>query len=137
MNGLRNQLNFSASLFCVVALLLSFGLHAVQVTHTHFSVAETHQHNSEHAGHSDASVPDSSLVFLGEVMHLSDKKYLLLVAGATIYLFVSFPAVLRGLLQIHHGAFFECLRQRRFWFNKLYNYLLHFYAAGILNPKLF
>lgn len=115
-------------LTCVLALALvcSFGLHALQLKHVH---------PGEHPGHSHHHGP-ASFTPLGEYLHAAEKK----VVASVLSIWTFFLAILVSplLLRSFFMAFVPAVavaRQRRGHFRERDIYQVLF-RVGILNPKL-
>lgn len=127
------SLSFSfLSTLVVVALLCSFGLHSVQITHEHPGHADHHGSSSHEEG--------APLLMLGEYMHLSDKKLFLglaavpfLTAGALFILFGSWWQLVASLELLYQAH----LRKRQESVLSIFDYLRSYFSDGILHPQPF
>lgn len=135
----RNSLKRIGAIIASVTLLLSFGLHAVQVEHEHYGdLATEHAHGNDSATHAEDS-PQSNTIFapLGDLMHHSKDEWLLLFivsAYVTIILTARTWSIdnarqtfLTALSLIRYTT---SERRRR-------DYLVLALARGTLNPKPF
>lgn len=133
----KNLQRLGASL-AVITLLLSFGMHAVQVDHEHPNTAPSHQHTPMTTAHEE-TVPDASatFVFLADHMHHSDKKWLLLLIAsmfATVVI-TSRPKLLERKQRALETTL--SLWLYNIYRTKTFNYLLLYFSSGRLNPKLY
>ena len=122
------------STLLAVALLASFTLHAVQISHDHHS----------HAGGDTKeipakSVPGADFVVLGEYMHLSDKKLFLIIAiaGMLAVILPQFGDSFARLIAYYRRFSLILRTQITSKPKSLFNYLRLLFAKGILNPKLY
>lgn len=116
------------SVFIVLTLLFSLGLHSVQISH---------DHPGNHAG--EQQERDGDVLVVGEYMHISDKK-LFIILASILLLCTGIATALYGnwtqfLLQIEL-QYFLFFRRRKEVTLVIFDYLkLHLYR-GILHPKL-
>ncbi len=114
---------YLGSCFLACALTGSFLLHAMQITHEHYTVVH---HESDSHAHEQA------LQSIGEYMHMSDKKLFVYTVPVLFVL----PIYANALVQF----FWVVITRYRV---NIPNYRKHFssfldlYHSGILNPKLF
>lgn len=108
-------------------LMCSFGLHALQISHSH----------AEHSHHDDAG-KTGGVLFLGEYMHLNDKKLLsfVLVAGVFFGALLLDTAWSRFMTLIH--TWYRILyRHMRNIQRPPQSYLVYCFSRGILHPKAY
>ncbi len=118
----------------VATLLFSFGLHIVQVEHTHYN--ETHGHGHSHeAAHADEGSTD--MLMLGEQMHMSDKKVWFFVLGLMVCALSLLSPKWSFKQRIWYLRYRSIFYSRRDLPVKIYSHLQLSYATGLLNPKLF
>jgi hypothetical protein len=112
----------------ILGLFCSFGLHAVQVEHTHAHGGDVHTESTE--------IPVLSL--LGEYMHQSDKKYVI----AVVILFVS-PFIISQLLSLLLGVRnfayreFEKSKPYRIHTARLFDITHHLLGDGLMHTKVY
>ena len=118
------------SAFLSAGLFFSFGLHAVQVPHTHFASHETHEHQQEH-------VPTQTM--LGEYMHLADKKLVVSMYTMTVLLVVFLDGALRAgkELLVYASVRYTALQRKALERDSFYNYLCLYFRKGIIHTKVF
>jgi hypothetical protein len=122
---------------CIVAfvsiflLLASFGLHAIQVPHSH-----ANEQSDEHSTDNKSSV----FVSLGEYMHGAENKFFILIDSALIVctktielLFGTFSLYLASLFVLYALLF----RNNTHKMLRIENHIRFLLAQGILNPKLY
>jgi len=141
-------------------ILVAFGLHSIQVKHTHIDLndvgsetsvvtktyADNHHHEVGTERHSHSEYSNTSDVSggiktqahsesLAEKMHLADKKVLIVILAATLFFFglLQSPKVTFDRIQIQLTTAITN-RQRRL-VHILYSYIRQFYSNGLLNPK--
>jgi hypothetical protein len=105
--------------FC---LLFSFGLHSIQVEHTHFHAGKHHDSDS----HST----------MGEYLHLSDKKLLALPIILFVYVFFT----TRDAWGTFNGILFSMyIRYRKCYVPsfRIFHYLCFFLRAGKIHSKAY
>jgi len=120
-----------------VTLLLSFGLHAVQVEHEHYGDLATEHAHSHETGVQAESTPQSSTVFapLSDLMHHSKDDWLLLfIVSAYVTVILTSrtwstdntrQTLITAISLIRHSI---SERRRR-------DHLVLAFAHGTLNPK--
>lgn len=117
--------------FVIFLLLASFGLHAIQIPHSHGGT-QSHEQTTD----TDSSV----FVSLTEYMHSAEKKLLFFIPYAMIVSEETL-ALLYGTwsLFLIFCAYFLALQLRRVRAVSLriVNYSTLFFIKGILNPKLY
>ncbi len=119
-----------AQVLCIaltLGLFFSFGLHAVQVPHAHVSTGHEHSHE-----------PQSSSISLAEYMHVSDKKFLLLVfvVGTLLVTFLDVSRLSVRRLLLCASRYCAVLSTRGTERDTIFNYLDIFFGRGILHTKL-
>lgn len=118
--------------FC---LLVSFGLHSVQVTHEHPS----HAHTDTALAHHHADQPESKLA-VHDQFHKSDEKlFLFIILSLIAFGFCARPNFLNASWQqcvVHICRAVTTLMWRLFYFEQC-SYLERLFRCGILHPKLF
>lgn len=122
------------AILVVLTLLFSFGLHSVQVAHSHPNHAEHQGHT-----HGESQEHESNGTALGEYMHAADKKLLLILATISM-LALGFVTTLFGSWEqfILHKNLLLCtfFKKSREIVLSTHNYLERCFCRGILHPKL-
>jgi uncharacterized membrane protein len=117
--------------FVIFLLLASFGLHSIQIPHSHGGT-QSHEQTTE----TDSSV----FVSLAEYMHSAEKKVLFFIPSALV-VSEEVLALLYGTwsLFLTFIAYFLALQLRRVIVAtlRIENYTALIFAKGILNPKLY
>lgn len=132
------SINFSFIPALVIGtLLLSFGMHSVQVSHDHPGHAGHHdktagEHKKSNSGSSEA---------LGEYLHSAADKKLFVIFASVALLSVWMTGILFGnwtqfILHenLRYSSFF---RKRKEVISHVLRYLQLFLSLGILHPKLY
>ncbi len=135
----RNSLKRLGAVVASVTLLLSFGLHAVQIEHEHYGdLATEHAHGNDSAAHAeDSSQSNTIFAPLGDLMHHSKDEWLLLFivsAYVTIILTArtwSIENARQTLLSVISLMRHTTAERRR------RDHLVLTLARGTLNPKPF
>lgn len=116
------------SVVVVVCLLLAFCLHSIQTPHAHYS--EHHSHTQEKT---------SPQTFLGEYMHLADKKFLITI----VIFFVLLCSFLNPTVWAWHGmlvfarTLLVSLYEKSCEQYRLFCYLSSIFRKGIIHSKAF
>lgn len=122
------------AILVVLTLLFSFGLHSVQVAHSHPNHAEHQGHT-----HGESQEHKSSGSTLGEYMHAADKKLLLILAALSM-LALGLVTTLSSSWEhfILHKNLLLCtfFKKSRETALSTHNYLKWCFCKGILHPKL-
>ncbi len=117
------------TLFVSVCLMVSFGLHSIQITHTHYGDAHTEE-KEHHSGETQ----------LSEYMHLADKK--LLVAFVAFFvapwtLFNSYTSWQRKLLWRLEQYWLSHMRLLKRAWSISFEYFRIYFRKGVLHTKVF
>ena len=120
----------------VIALLFSFGLHSIQISHSHPGHQNTTQEN-----HHEKKIPqtgDFPEIFVS--MHAADKK-LFLIMTPVWSLVATLPATVytdwKTYLMLVALFIAQALSQNRKLSRSFFPYLQVSLSQGILNPKLY
>ena len=126
----RNSI-FSGILVILIAcaLVFSFGLHAVQISHDH--PGNTSHHAAEKEGSTDV------IVSLGDFMHMADKKFFLPIT--LTLLSIAALAILYGtwrvFMLLNERTYSFSLRRKQRTDDVVEYYLEYYFSRGILHPK--
>lgn len=137
--GMLSGAKKACSVFCAIFVILSLGLHTVQIKHEHHRVDTTRSMHFDmgvtfaHAGNTQA-VPASS-ESLADKMHMAEKKFVIFVLAAALLYTVRITQVL-CYQQIAQCLCAVIKSRHRMRPSILNVYLIVLYASGILNPKL-
>ena len=108
-----------------VGLLFSFGMHSVQIEHEHYGVSHEHRDDTHTA----------LIVDVAEYLHLSDKKFLLLLV--LLFGYTVFPTSRRKesvkLVRIAWRQSLVLLDKAQGF--KLFDFLVYNFRIGNLHPK--
>ncbi len=117
------------SIILVLGLLSSFGLHAVQIEHEHFSASSTHGTHEHKQG----------FATLDTYMHLSDKKYLIFlpVLALTLLSFLNHRVRMEELLLLSATRHAKILHDRFGKQHRAFDYLCRFFRKGLLHSKAY
>ncbi len=123
------SLIIEAALSCT--LLLSFGLHAIELSHVHPGDHVQHAHENSNSS-------EDTTVYLGEYLHGTEKKsFLFFITGFLIagLLFVAtFLRANKWVVSVHRF----CLQTRTLlYLYRQYCYLCLLLRKGVLNPKYY
>jgi hypothetical protein len=132
------SVNFSFIPALVIAtLLLSFGMHSVQISHGH------HGHTGDHGNTADENKKSNSGTSstLGDYIHsAADKKFFIILASVAL-LSVGMTGILFGSWTqfiLHENLrYYSFFRKRRELVSHITRYLQLFLSRGILHPKLY
>lgn len=124
------------STLCVLVLFLSFGMHAVQIKHTHFvptgegifGIAVTHAHN-------DAAPASNHQETLDEKMHMAEKKLFVFMLAIPLFSTIFLYSPLLAFEHIRRFAYVSIYRWLKRFTTRLHSFIQFFYAQGLLNPK--
>jgi hypothetical protein len=120
----------------VTLILVSFLLHALQVSHGHFGINQKHQ--DSHAGNSEEDL--QWVEFFGEYLHPAEKKLFDSVSSAPL-LPMSTVALLYGTWVVYvlliSLLLLVLLKWREHTLLVYCNFLCFLYYQGILNPKIY
>ncbi len=129
MKGRNTLRNPAVTLFVILMLLLSFGMHSVQVSHTHIGHANQ---QGEHPPEKKSELPTA----VGEYMHTSDKKLVFLVASALLLGIHFLSGTWSTALYVRAVAVAVILKRKREYAPATIDHIKLHLARGILNPKL-
>lgn len=120
------------SIFCVLVLFMSFGLHSLQVKHVHYSEANSHEHSA--SGHSESH---DGIESLATKMHMAEKKLTWFALSATLlfFAFVQIPQL--AFMRIEQSLFVSLQSRKRKLLHIVYSHIRQLFTCGILNPKLY
>ncbi len=128
MNDTKSPIKYLLSIVLALGLLFSFGLHSVQVEHEHFGASplnETHEHKRGFAA-------------LDTYMHLSDKKILLFLPVALLFLpFLSRQMRIEELLLLSATRYAKMLHERYTDQYRVFDYTRHFLRKGLIHSKVY
>jgi hypothetical protein len=133
MQPLVSPIKNLLSILLALGLLFSFGLHAVQIQHTHFTVAP------EHSPHNHGEEKEASGITMLEVaMHLADKKLLLFLVTGLILLtpFLNERRILLSLLLFALRSASNSYKRHGHQF-RMHDYLSLFLRKGIFHSKAY
>ena len=120
----------SIFMFCIACILFfTFALHLLQVHHIHF--------NSGHSNHE--SEKNTVNMFLGEYLHLADKKLLALLFTVSILFFVYGQMRRSGWLRFlfQTALYARILQKNCIERYVIFDYLCIYFTKGILHTKSF
>lgn len=126
----------SASILCTLLLLCSFGLHALQVKHTHYGLNHVHA-AGETVQEQNHSHSENGHESLAEKMHMAEKKFIYFALGATLIFYVFSPSPFLIYQSMLLYSFQKIISIQKRLTRKIFSFLRLFYATGILNPKPF
>ncbi len=111
-----------------VGLVFSFGLHAIQIEHVHFTAEGTH--GGEHT---------SSISLLGEYMHLADKKLLasLFFASISLWTFLELRISLWDQLLAHASRVHTSRKKTAPPLSRIFDYVRVFLKRGMIHTKAY
>lgn len=135
---MRRVLQRFFSTVCVLVLFLSFGMHAAQIKHTHFTPTGDGVFGMafSHA-HSDASPASKHQESLDEKMHMAEKKFVVFMLAAPLLSLIFLYPQLLAYEYIRRFAYVRIYRWQKRFTARMYFFLQYFYARGLLNPKLY
>jgi hypothetical protein len=122
------------SMFIAIALISSFGLHSIQITHIHPDHPD-HSHHHDQGAHEHGG----SMISLGEYAHMAEKKtlYTLIAVTLAAFIFVSpFGASWATFLLCSTIRQITFVRQRKRTSYSFLDFLTLAFSKGILNPQL-
>jgi hypothetical protein len=137
------------SIFCTCTIIVSMGMHALQVKHSHYGelnstdihatgVNYLHKDAVVADTHSDSAQPASSgkLKLIEDKMHMAEKKMFLLILAAFVLLFSFRQLQMLAYRMILAWGLIRMKNAQTVNPSILYSYMCRLYASGILNPKL-
>jgi hypothetical protein len=134
--SIKKLLTPAISILIILLLVVSFGLHSVQIPHAHPGEAAHHQA----ASHGDNEKNSNEFSILGEYAHSAEKKLLLLIVSAG-FLALSASSFLRrqwSTFILTHECFYRLrLQLQRLFILFVRTHIEWLFSRGILNPKLY
>lgn len=124
------------SFFVVLILLSSFGLHSIQIPHSH----PGHQKFTQDTHHDEKSAQTGDFSELTVYMHAAEKKLFLMIVSVGSLVVVAATTVSSNwvtFLQLVSLTFALLLSRNKKRSKLIPNYLRMYFARGILNPKLY
>lgn len=133
MGGRKNTALFTRYLLAGIlacGLILSLGLHTIQIEHSHFTLAHDEAREHEHK---------QNFASLDVYMHLSEKKLFLFIPVAILLVsFLAYEALTLKIRMLLHANWYARMVQKRSAHqSRIHDYHSYFFRKGIFHSKAY